>query len=185
MNLETVFLLSFLFLIVVSLLLVLIWTVRNGISPMPTAPKVAKKLLEIIPVTEGARIFELGSGWGTLAFFLAQKYPSCKVVGFENSPLPYLFSKVRQKPNLSFKYKNFFDVSFAEADLLVCYLCPALMRRLREKFEKELRPGTVVVSHTFAVPGWEAQSVGLVDDLYHTPIYTYTMKAGEREKSGS
>ncbi|MBS0654888.1 MAG: SAM-dependent methyltransferase [Verrucomicrobia bacterium] len=177
MNIETLFLLSFLFLIVVSLLLVLTWTIRNGISPMPTAPKVAKKLLEVIPVKEGARIVELGSGWGTLAFLLAQKYPSCRVLGFENSPLPYLFSRVRQRPNLCFKYKDFFDESFAEADLIVCYLCPSLMKRLKEKFEKELRPGTVVVSHTFAVPGWEAQRVVFVDDLYRTPIYIYTMKA--------
>ena len=52
----------------------------------------------------------------------------------------------------------------------MCYLFPAGMERLKEKFERELRPGTKVVSHTHGVPGWEPLETIEVDA---TPIYIY------------
>jgi hypothetical protein len=50
------------------------------------------------------------------------------------------------------------------------------MERLRPKFERELKSGSLVVSHTFAVPGWVPESVWQVDDLYRTKIYLYVFK---------
>jgi hypothetical protein len=40
------------------------------------------------------------------------------------------------------------------------YLLPESNGLLRPKLEKELRPGTLVVSHNYTIPGWEAKEIG-------------------------
>lgn len=166
-----------LILITICLVLIVFWTWYNGISPMPTSKKAKISLFKNLPVCREGTIFELGSGWGTLVFPLAKKYPTCKVIGLENSPLPYLFSKSRQRlnplPNLELRFTNFFSLPLNEASLIVCYLYPGAMKKLKIKFEKELTKGTYVISHTFSIPGWQPLNVYEIHDLYHNKIYLY------------
>lgn len=156
---------------------IVIWTVRNGISPMPTSPIATRCLLEALPEGIEGTIIEVGSGWGTLLFSLAEKLPKCKVVGYENSPIPYFFSKLRHFvfpwKNIEIHRADFFQESLNDANLVVCYLYPGAMAKLKRKFEKELKPSAWVISNTFAVPGWEPHRTVLVNDLFNTKIYIY------------
>ena len=154
---------------------IVIWTVKNGISPMPTSRKVGRLLLEAIPADLSGGVYDLGSGWGTLALSLAKRLPHCSVVGIESSPIPFWASKglAWGQANLFFRREDFFTVPLDGAALVVCYLYPGAMRRLKEKFERELRGGTWVISHTFAIPGWTPWRVAEVSDLYKTRIYIY------------
>ena len=150
------------------------YTMKNGISPTPTSEKAKRALMKVLPVLEDGIIIDLGSGWGNLVFPLASKYQNCHVFGYENSPIPYWFSSlVNHKNNLKILKANFYDVSLHDADMVVCYLFPGGMEKLKEKFEKELKPGTYVVSHTFAIPDWEPKTVVKISDLYHSKIYLY------------
>jgi len=155
---------------------IVVWTIKNGISPMPTSPKVKRRLLEILPVVQG-RIYELGSGWGTLAFSLSRHYPEAQIIGFETSPVPYWISKLclnlSSSRNLTFERRDFFNVELKDATMVVCYLYPGAMRKLGEKLIQELKPGALIISHTFALPGWEPKATYEVDDLYRTKIYIY------------
>jgi predicted O-methyltransferase YrrM len=150
---------------------------KYGITPTPTGYKVQCLILEICPLIPSGKIAELGSGWGILALALANHYPDQQVIGYEISPIPYVFSRCLKlfvhSPFLQLKRKNFFYVSLKEFDLIICYLYPGAMHQLKTKFEKELRPGTIIISHTFAVPGWTPSHFYKVDDLYQTPIYVY------------
>lgn len=150
---------------------------RYGITPTPTGYKVKKALLEILPPSFKGNIIELGSGWGTLAFALAHHFPSCQIQAYEISPIPYVVSRCIQKwkhtPHLHFSRQDFFQVPLHKASLIVCYLYPGAMQRLKTKFERELAPGTYVLSHTFAIPGWTPLRCVKVSDLYQTPIYLY------------
>lgn len=149
------------------------WTIINGISPMPSSSKAKKKLQEILPNIDGP-VYELGSGWGTLARILAKTYPHQHVIGYETSFFPYWISRLLyNRNNLVFYRKNFFEVDLSQAALIVCYLYPGAMRQLKEKFIKELKPGTVIISNTFAIPGWTPKQVWEVNDLYKTKIYRY------------
>ena len=168
----------------------IVWyTVRNDISPMPTSPKVKRVLLDALEQrTVRGRIFELGSGWGTLAFALARRFPRCDVLAFENSPVPYMVSRWRQalfpRPNLSLRRTDFLRFSLSDADAVVCYLYPGGMARLREPFERELRPGTLVISNTFAVPGWTPEQVVQAADLYRTKVFVYRVGVFDHNCSG-
>jgi hypothetical protein len=157
------------------LLSLVYYSVRNGISPMPTSPKAIKALMSLLPSEVHGVIYELGSGWGTLAIPLAKKYPNNAVIGFETSPIPYWVSK-----SISFYYRNltilkhdFYKVPLADAGLIVCYLHPKAMDKLQAKFEKELRSGVCIISNTFAIPHWKPEKVLEVNDLYRTRIYLY------------
>lgn len=159
---------------------IVLYSLKYGITPTPTSSKVKKELLAILPELKEGEIAELGSGWGTLAFALARKYPACQVEALEISPVPYfcswLISKWTAFPNLELTRRDFFDVKLNRAALVVCYLYPGAMEKLKEKFEKELEPGTYVATHTFAVPGWKPLLTAHASDLYHTPVYLYQLK---------
>lgn len=150
---------------------------RYGITPTPTSSKVKDRLVQMLPLVVHGRILELGSGWGTLAFALARHFPDCQVIAYEISPIPYFISKIFHRfysySNLTIVRKDFFTVSFHDASLVVCYLYPKAMKRLKVKFEQELVPAAYVLTHTFAVPGWTPISLEQASDLYYTPIYLY------------
>lgn len=169
------FWLFFLFLLSVSFASIVIWTIRNGISPMPTSAKVKRALLEALPSKVEGDIYELGSGWGTLALSLAQKYPEGQVIGFETSPIPYWVSRLIAKPHVQYLRKDLFQANLSKAKMVVCYLYPACMTRLKTKLEHELAQDCLVVSHTFSIPGWKAHKIVEVDDLYKTKIYFYQL----------
>lgn len=151
-----------------------------GIAPTPTSSKVKQKIFQHLPQGLDGHILELGSGWGSLAIPLALNYPNSKILAYEISPLPYLISKVTAQclcgDNLVILRQDFLQASFKDAMLIVCYLYPGAMSCLKDKFEQELQPGAYVISHTFAVPGWEPLLVDEASDLYLTPIYLYQCK---------
>lgn len=164
---------------VVYAVVTIVWyTVRNGISPMPTGLRVQHVLLDVLQnIDPRGVVVELGSGWGTLALGIARRFPGCRITAFENSPVPYLFSRFLQRaistPNLAIERRDFYGISLTDADVVICYLYSGAMERLCDQFELELRPGTWVISHTFAVPGWEPERVIQVEDLYRTKVYVY------------
>ena len=169
-----------LFFPIIFLVLIIIYSYRYGITPTPTSRKVKRHLLAMLPAIDQGEIAELGSGWGTLVFALARHFPTCKIRGYEISPLPYLISKAYlfyyAYPRVSIERQDFFHISLAPMSLVVCYLYPGAMQRLKAKFERELSPNAYVVSHTFAVPGWVPIRFERAPDLYRTPIYLYHMQ---------
>lgn len=48
--------------------------------------------------------------------------------------------------------RNILSVNVSDADCIFLYLIPHMMKKLEEKFEKELKPGTKIVSYAFSLP---------------------------------
>jgi hypothetical protein len=157
----------------------IVWTtLRSGISPMPSSGKATRAMLDLIPESTGQCMVELGSGWGGLARALARRRPEADIVAYELSFLPWLWSvglaRLAGHQRVAFVRKDFFEVELGEADLVFCYLFPGAMERLSERL-KELKVGSVVISNTFRLPGWEPDEVIELDDLYRTPVYRYVV----------
>jgi hypothetical protein len=170
-------------LLLVGMLSIVFHTLRTGISPMPTSGRVRRQVLSLLPEGMEGTVLELGSGWGTLAFALADRCPRARVVAFELSPVPYAFAWLRQRlaprPNLHLVREDFFRARFSGASAVVCYLYPGAMTRLGPKLSEELAPGTRILSHTFALRGWKPVQTRVVDDLYRTPVYLYEVPGRE------
>ena len=153
------------------------WSLLNGISPMPTSIKAKKTLMDSLPSDVTGTIYELGAGWGTLAFALARRYPRSQVIAYETSPIPYYFCRgvqwILRIQNLTVIRKDFWNISLSGAAMVVCYLYPGAMHRLSQKFKDELAPKTLIISNTFALSGWTPEKVFIVNDLYRTKNYHY------------
>jgi hypothetical protein len=151
-------------------------TLRLGISPMPTSPRVRRAMLAMVPPMTQGEVHELGCGWGGLALALARHCPRARVIAWEASLLPWLVSRLRARgvANLEVRRGDFLEGDLARAEVLVCYLFTGGMRALAGKLSRE-RSGEAVclVTNTFAVHGWPPAETVTVDDLWRTRVYRY------------
>ncbi|MCH9613205.1 MAG: hypothetical protein SP1CHLAM54_02020 [Chlamydiia bacterium] len=137
---------------------------------MPTNLKARKALRKHLPTSIKGAAYELGSGFGSVLPLLKKRYQN--VVGFETSPVPYLFSRVLHK---NVHREDFFDVDLSDAGLVYCYLFPGAMKRLKEKFLEELRPGTHIFSNAFSMPQWTPTAIYPIEDIYHSNLYHWIL----------
>jgi cyclopropane fatty-acyl-phospholipid synthase-like methyltransferase len=103
-----------------------------------------------------ARTFvDLGCGLGGLLAHLARSRPELTLVGVEASPLTWLAAWLRCLPHPQVKVRlaSLWSVDLATFDVAFAFLSPAPMARLWTKVQAEMRPGSLFLSHTFAVPG--------------------------------
>ncbi len=158
--------------LIVSLLIV-IDTVRLGISPMPTSRKVRASLFSLISRKTDCVVYELGCGFGFLALSVARNFPKAKVIAFEKALIPYLVSKGVScfATNLTVKYQDIFTTDLTQADFLITYLFPGAMKRLSEK-----KMRGILLSHTFRLPGNEPRETFVVNDLYRTKVFSYSFE---------
>ncbi|WP_235946423.1 class I SAM-dependent methyltransferase [Saccharibacillus alkalitolerans] len=169
--------------VLLLLLLIVIASVRNGITPMPTSRPVRRMVMrEIGMLANRSEIVEAGSGFGTLALNLARRFPMCRVTGVENSLVPLLAARLLGRINrmgpsrLAFRRGDLFRYPYEEADLVVCYLHPAAMRRLGPVLQEKAKEGARIVSVFFAFDDWEPDSVLVCGDLYRTKVYVYSVR---------
>ncbi|MEE2755230.1 MAG: class I SAM-dependent methyltransferase [Myxococcota bacterium] len=168
----------------------IVWfTLKTGISPMPSSARVIRKVCSLSTELSPESIYELGSGWGGLAMALAKKNSTSTVTGYELSTLPWLVSKVRNRlygaENLTLIRKDFMAANLTDADLIICYLYPEAMTKLAHHLKTQLTGEIKVITHTFRLPGFQPKTTETLADLYRTPIYLYELKASEfYESSG-
>ncbi len=138
----------------------------------------AQALLELIPVDTGWRVGDAGCGTGSLLARLARSRPASRFEGVEIAPLPWLMARVkmRQLSNARVHRSSFWSWSFAGQDLVYVFLSPVPMRRIWEKACVEMRPGSLLVSNSFAIPDVVPERIIQVEDRRKTRLYLYQLK---------
>jgi hypothetical protein len=125
-----------------------------------------------------AVVADLGSGMGGLLAFLSRQRPEGVYVGVETAPLPFLISRLRARlggGRYSVGWNNFWKLDLQPYDVVYAYLSPVPMADLWRKARSEMRPGTLFISNTFAVPDVEASGMIQLDDLHHSTLYLYRL----------
>lgn len=155
-------------------------TVKLGISPMPSSNKAYNAMVEYIDITGTGAIIDLGSGWGNFVVRIAKKNPHRQVIGYEISYLPWLTSTLLKKllglKNLTLYRKNFYNVNLPNASVLVCYLYPEAMEKIKNKLLSEQPSIDFIISNNFALPSWQSHKVKTINDFYKSPIYLYKIE---------
>ena len=157
------------------ILFIMVDSLRIGISPMTSNKKVAYILLDILKTKKENKIYELGSGFGSLAIFLATNLPDKKIIAYEISTIPWLISlllkKILKVNNLHIYKKNFLHENLNDG-VLVCYLFPKGMEKLEDKiFEDTIN--TTILSNTFAFRNIKERSTINSDDFFKTSVFVY------------
>ena len=103
-------------------------------------------------------LLDLGCGFGGVLRQLAGLRPDAKLDGVEIAPLPALVAWLRLHGVSQCRVRrgDFWRLDLSQYDLVYAFLSPAPMAALWEKVRREMRPGTVFVSNSFAIPGEEA-----------------------------
>jgi hypothetical protein len=119
--------------------------------------------------------------------FRSKRY-GVRALGFEVNPIAYTLARLRTigMEGVEVRFKNFWNVNVGDADVLFCYLFPDVMDRVARKLEKELHPGTIVISCNFPFPGWRHRELLYPESSLHAdPIYLYQIPAVSLRPSDS
>jgi tRNA G46 methylase TrmB len=123
-------------------------------------------------------IIDLGSGWGSLAIYLAIKNKDKTIIGYELSPIPLFSAKLIKNifriKNLKLYRKDFLDEKFKKEYLYICYLFPKGMKSIEKKIKKETLEISII-SSTFALPSITYSKKEILKDMFRTPFYFYNL----------
>ncbi len=141
----------------------------------PSPPEVVAAMLKQAGVTKGDVVYDLGSGDGRIPIAAARL--GARAVGVELSPdLVKQAIANAQKEGVSgrvrFLQRDFFETDISEATVVTLYLLPSLNARLLPKLNKELKPGTRVVSHSFDLGGPKPKTT---IDVSGRPVYLWVV----------
>lgn len=149
----------FLFLHVVFAILVFFLVIAfvTGAPFVPSTNPTARAMIDLARITPGMRVYDLGSGNGKLLFLAAKE--GATAVGFEINPFLVLLSWMRTLASpyrnwVTTRWQNFWSADLSRADVVLVYLLPWRMEQLKNKLQKELKPGSLVISNSFIFPGW-------------------------------
>ena len=99
----------------------------------------------------------IGSGTGTVLAQLATRVSAAvELHGIELAPLPHAIARVRARMSrnrFAVKRQDFWQCDLSRYDVVYAFLSPVPMPALWRKVRAEMRPGSLFISNTFAVPG--------------------------------
>lgn len=134
-------------------------------------------LADLLPEREGIEVIDLGSGLGGTVTALARARPDARILGLETAPVPYALSRLRLtvagKANAAIVWRDLWKEDLSRFDVVYCFLSPAPMPALWEKARAEMRPGSLLISNSFEVPGHPADRVVKVDDSRRTRLHVW------------
>jgi SAM-dependent methyltransferase len=114
------------------------------------------------PLPPGSVVFDPGCGDGRVLRALAKRNPGARFVGIELRWYPYFLGLLRCKQagltNIELRRGNMYAESFAHATHLYTYLYSEAMNQLLPKLEREVQPGTILVSLDFPFSDKEVES---------------------------
>jgi hypothetical protein len=140
----------------VALLLMYGGTQRTRVPLYLSNAAAVRALRELLPADRPITFLDIGAGTGTVIDAIARSHPQAIVRGVERAPLPFLIAFVRalaRARRYSVSWGNLWTTDLSGADVVYAYLSPAPMAALWEKARREMRPGALLVSFRFIIPG--------------------------------
>ncbi len=147
---------------------------RGALYVSTTRTRVAT-FIRAVPMKPEQTLVDLGCGDGRV-LRLARKFYHVRAIGFEVNLMAYLKARLLSigLKGIEIRRENFWLQNLACADIVFCYLCPDVMHWLAAKLQSELRPGTLIVSCNFPVPGFRPIRVLRPEGALHSdPLYVY------------
>ncbi len=145
---------------------------RNRVPLYLSSPAAAQVVAELMPQDRNFTFLDAGCGLGSVLAYLAHARPSGRYHGVEVAPVPFLLCWMRAiwiGRHCRIGWKDFRKLDFGRYDVIYAYLSPAAMDGLWEKAAREMRPGTLLVSNSFSIPGV-------------APAFTLSTGAGSRSR---
>jgi 16S rRNA A1518/A1519 N6-dimethyltransferase RsmA/KsgA/DIM1 with predicted DNA glycosylase/AP lyase activity len=160
----------------------------DSLAPyVPSEPYVVKRMLEVAQVGPEDIVFDLGCGDGRILITAVKDFGAKKAVGYEMQKDLYTqaLNNVK-KQGLANRIKvingNLLKADITQATVITLYLTTSGNKRLRFKFENEVKDGARIVSHAFTISGWNPSMVDEIEEPYGPILYLYVMPEGYQER---
>jgi len=131
----------------------------KGAVYIPTTDEDIATMLKLVCVKQGERVVDLGSGDGRVVAAFAKAGANAE--GIELNPALVARAeellKVQKVSHTKILWQSFWDADLSSYDVIVLYGYPTIMKNLKKKLDKELKPGTRIVSNQFSFPGWKSE----------------------------
>jgi SAM-dependent methyltransferase len=131
----------------------------------------------------GVRVLDVGSGTGSFICALARLRSDAEITGIESAPLPFVLSwlRAREHPRVDVRRGDFFAAPWADHDLIYAFLSPTPMARVWDKARHEMRPGAILVSNSFSIPGREPDRIVEVADRRRTRLLIFNISPSDHD----
>ena len=150
---------------------------------LSSPPEVVKRMLEVAEARPGDVVCDLGCGDGRILIVAVEDFKAKEAVGYEIREDVYKNALEEvARTNLQDKIRiingDFLEADLSRASVITVYLNSLANEKLRLKLEREMSPGTRVVSHDYPMPDWQPlrEDTFQEDDNIHT-IYLYVAPA--------
>lgn len=134
-----------------------IWLIFTRSVPfVPLSKKQLKTISANIKLNPEDKIIDLGCGDGRV-LRMFEKQGAKDLTGYEINFWTYLLAKIRnklQKSKAKIYFKDFKKINLSKYNIIFCYLSNYQMNSLKEKFDRELVPGTKIISYVFSIKNW-------------------------------
>ena len=148
-----------------------------------TEPAVVEAMLTLAQVTKTDVVYDLGCGDGRIVIAAARR--GARGVGIDIDPARIAEANAAARAagvadRVRFVLGDLFDpaVSIADATVVMLFLLPEINLKLRPRLQRELKPGTRVVSNSFDMgQDWPPARTAQAGDFV---IYLWTMPSRRR-----
>lgn len=150
--------------------------VRSRVPLYLSSPRAAEELAQRLP--QQGRLIDLGCGLGGPLARVNKLHPDANLTGVETAPLNWLLAKIRLSGRATIRFGSLWTADLSTYDIVYAYLSPAPMAQLWEKARNEMKPGSLLISNTFAVPGFDADEIVEISkpgDLSHARLLIWRM----------
>jgi protein-L-isoaspartate O-methyltransferase len=170
--------------VTLSLFLLPVQAPSPDIHYVPTSNRVAEAMLELAGVTAADTVYDLGSGDGRIVIAAAKKF-GARGVGVEiDAELVKTARKNAQAAGVAdrvtFLQQDLFKTDLSGATVVTLYLSNSVNMRLRGLLQRQLKPGSRIVSHRFPMGDWRPDAERRVEG---TTIYLW--RIGDALSGGS
>ena len=149
-----------------------------NLAPYAATPQeVVDRMLQLADVTKTDVVYDLGSGDGRLVITAAKRY-GARGVGIDIDAALITQSRANARKEgveglVEFRQQDALTVDLSPASVVTLYLLSGANLKLRPTLQKQLKPGSRVVSHQFGMGDWVPTRTETVTDQRGTSRLLY------------
>ncbi len=135
---------------------------------VPTPQEVVDRMLLLAGVGKDDVVLDLGCGDGRIPITAAKTY-GARGIGVDIDPVLIAEANANAAAAgvshlVTFRLQDAMTTDLSQATVVTLYLLSSSNLKLRPKLTGELKPGSRIVAHNFALGDWEAEKVETVTD---------------------
>jgi SAM-dependent methyltransferase len=152
-----------------ALLFALFWGLCAAAAAQPRAPavryepspmSVVQAMMDLAAVKAGDVVYDLGCGDGRIVIAAAEL--GARAVCVDIDPLRVAEAQENARKagvaeRVEFRNENLFDTDLRQASVVMLFLSPDFNKALRPRLQRDLKPGSRVVSHWHRMGDWKPQ----------------------------